>query len=328
MSVPEKGKKYASMYVLKAIGAFFVVCIHTKACVPATEPLLRLAVPIFFMISGFFIYDAEWTCAQKKLKKSLRKVFWLTVYANIFYYFVFYLPLYPIPLNSFQDILQFIFFGKYFGSHLWYLTAYIEVVLLVLLAGRFKALNFLWGLTVVFLIGGILLGKYHILYDNVAPKLILSRNCLTIGLPFFGMGWLLRKYQSRIKLRYSVLLLMTVALTVISYMEEYALIRLYNGRGMDGDLLFSSYPLALLFMILCMKHSNLGNGSFIEKIGQKYADGIYIYHLFIAFCIMNCSKHFTIPPALLPFVCFFVTLAFVICWRALQRQVISLKQDG
>lgn len=72
--------------ILKAICAFLIVCIHVPF--PGKEgpyftALTRIAVPIFFMITGYFYSDVV---AQHKEKRQIMKIFYLVIEANMFYF--------------------------------------------------------------------------------------------------------------------------------------------------------------------------------------------------------------------------------------------------
>ena len=69
--------------ILKVICAFLIVCIHVPfpGRVGAYfTSLTRIAVPIFFMITGYFYSD---TVARHKEKQQIKKIFCLVVEANI-----------------------------------------------------------------------------------------------------------------------------------------------------------------------------------------------------------------------------------------------------
>lgn len=72
-------KRYEGLDILKVISAFLVVCIH--ASFPGefgknVASLARVAVPIFFMITGFF-FDS--IIERHREKTQLKKVFWMFV---------------------------------------------------------------------------------------------------------------------------------------------------------------------------------------------------------------------------------------------------------
>ena len=322
MNTPvETRKEYSSIHCLKALGAFFVVCIHTCRTIE-TEALIRTAVPLFFMITGFFLYNEDGNIARKNLKKSLKRIFWLTVYANVFYYMVFFLPHDICPLKNWRDVERLIIFGDFFETHLWFLTAYVEVVVLILFAYKFRFLKLLWCMIPIFLALGLLLGKYSIFLPEGSEGLLRSRNFLTIGLPCFAVGWFLHKYQQQFLKAFPYPLLILVALILLSYGEEYWLSWLSGQEILLGDLLITTLPISFMLMLLGVKHQDWGKGTFFEKIGKKYSTGIYVYHMFILYFLSIISeKYFEINSILMSFVCYAVTLGFVMVWDFLSYKV-------
>ena len=72
--------------ILKALCAFLIVCIHVpfpgKVGAYFTT-LTRVAVPVFFMITGYFYSD---TVARHKEKHQIKKILYLLVEANALFF--------------------------------------------------------------------------------------------------------------------------------------------------------------------------------------------------------------------------------------------------
>ena len=62
-----------SLYVLKAMLAFFVVNCHIPLGLPWVH-LPGLATDIFFIITGYFLFSADWQDSVKRVKSSIMKV--------------------------------------------------------------------------------------------------------------------------------------------------------------------------------------------------------------------------------------------------------------
>lgn len=65
----------ASLYVLKALCAFGVVILHSPIGV-LTAPIQLIAsitVPIFFMITGYFLYTDDAMVLNQRLNGSIKK---------------------------------------------------------------------------------------------------------------------------------------------------------------------------------------------------------------------------------------------------------------
>lgn len=274
-----------SLYCLKALCAFFVVCIHFP--VLGREylfPLLRVAVPIFFIISGFFLYASARADAQAHLRKSLGKVFLLTLLANAVYGTVRFIACLQHPgtdfaIHDLQSALEFLFIGDTFSGHLWYLTAYLETLLVFGLFHFYEKEHWLFcaipPCLLLNLYFGYNIGVYH--------SLVLARNFVTVGLPCFCLGWLLRKYETPIcrSIGGGKASLLLLALLLLSYLE-WVLPR-FTGYDLwsGGDIYLFTVPLSLGAIVWCLTHRDMGQASYFAVIGKKHATNVYLYHVLV-----------------------------------------------
>ena len=116
--------------ILKAICAFLIVCIHVP--IPGRvgayfTALTRIAVPIFFMITGYFYSD---TVARHKEKRQIKKIFSLVIEANMLF-FIWNITLDVLRRENVVTYVQKLFTGKSIlkflalnesplAGHLWY----------------------------------------------------------------------------------------------------------------------------------------------------------------------------------------------------------------
>ena len=80
-----KNRRWTCIDILKCLAAIAVVEIHKPLEIQSgTEVLLfcRFAVPVFFMITGFFYSE---TVRKKRQCRQLGKIFTITIGANLFY---------------------------------------------------------------------------------------------------------------------------------------------------------------------------------------------------------------------------------------------------
>lgn len=321
-----KSVSISSIFCLKIICAFFVVCIHFP--IYGKEylfPLLRMAVPIFFMISGYFLYSADRNTAIARCKKSLKKVTLLTLLANAVYCIPLFISILRkpgtiFPIYDFSSGIKFLLFGDTIAFHLWYFTAYIETLLMVIVIFRFKKEKMLFYLIPFCLILNLLLEQYSSSFfgDN------LSRNFFTIGIPCFGLGWLIRKKEDLIlrknagKLGIGVLILL-----VFSY-AEWVFLQSTPGVA-TRDIFIFTVPLAISVLLFCLAHKEWGKSSFIENAGKKYSANIYIYHYFVGRCILFMYAYLYIDnlrDITAPLV-FMLTLLAAIIFEKFQKPKIS-----
>ena len=67
--------EYHSLYVLKALAALFVLMIHFEFYKRQyLEPIFKCGVPVFYIISGFFLYSANPISERGKIRKGMKKI--------------------------------------------------------------------------------------------------------------------------------------------------------------------------------------------------------------------------------------------------------------
>ena len=124
-----------SFDVLKLFLSLLVVFIHIH--VPWRDfilPLTRCAVPCFFMISGFFLYNMDKEKMRQRVGQGIRRMFNITLFATLLYmipWILHYMQSPDMYQIDFIDLVNFVFWGIPLflpeGIHLWYLQAYLYV---------------------------------------------------------------------------------------------------------------------------------------------------------------------------------------------------------
>ncbi|MCD8282242.1 MAG: acyltransferase, partial [Prevotella sp.] len=132
---------------LRLLCAVLVIVIHTGygGCRSVVEPLVRCAVPCFFIISGFLIYNplqiSDNNLWGEKLKRNINKILYITLWSNLLYAVVGHiLSRYPHTDGYAIRRLGAIVFlsGSPFALHLWYLSAYLYVLAIVYCLWRYN----------------------------------------------------------------------------------------------------------------------------------------------------------------------------------------------
>lgn len=194
--MPSSPKPVHSLYVLKAAGAFAVVMLHTSFILKIPLlPLLRLAVPLFFMITGYFLWSADRTQTLRRIRRTAVKIFWITLLANAVYASFLLLRGEPIDC-SWRAMLRLLLYGDNFCGQLWYMNACIEALLIIGLFVKLQQERWLFRFMPVLLLLGLALGKYAWVWGlDALPE--MSRNGLLTGLPFVLCGCMLRRREER-----------------------------------------------------------------------------------------------------------------------------------
>ena len=324
----EQKTRYDGLDVLKTISAFLVICAHEPF--PGKfgyylADIVSVAVPCFFMISGFFYPSV---IKRGSENKQLLKVFKITLIA-LACYFVWTWFFYKISdqdfsyiinrLFSFKGSVKMIFFnGAIFGYHLWYMLAFVWVLLIVRI-GNLLGLKKLMITAAPFLfLPCIILGRYSDLFLHRFISIEFSRNCYFLGLPSFCIGWYFGENLPRIKekLNEKLLLLGMLVFGALGPIEHIILEII--GHDMEGDMFFST-PLFVVCTFLYFACFYKKNGV-LSAIGRKYSSGIYfvhaavlemIYHIFSKTILANAYTYVA------PFVIFFLSLGLVWLWKKL-----------
>lgn len=76
--------EYNSLYVLKAFAALAVLMVHFEFWRRQYfVPLFNCGVPIFYMISGFFLYCEFVDDKRRRIKNSMKKILKIAIFFNI-----------------------------------------------------------------------------------------------------------------------------------------------------------------------------------------------------------------------------------------------------
>ena len=318
--------------ILKVICAFLIVCIHVPFPGRVGEyftALTRVAVPIFFMITGYFYSD---TVARHKEKQQIKKIFYLVVEANLLF-FIWNITLVVLRRDSIMSYMQSIFSGKNMlkfllfnesplAVHLWYLGAIFYVLAIVLLVDKFQCRKILYDLTPVLLIADLLFGKYSLLIFHREFPYILVRNFLCVGIPYFCIGNIIREKRCSEKWDKAMFLVLIVIFMITSLAERFVLVN--AGLNATRDHYLSTTFLAICLFIYTLK-SNWHNKD-LAMVGRKYSTWLYILHpIFITVFSMIVGKLGikSIYRCIAPIVVYCATLVFLIILEKAKIATIS-----
>lgn len=270
-----KKENISSLYVLKAVCAFMVVFIHTYkygTLQTAVQPYIRMAVPSFLLISGYFMVGKDALLNKGKVRRILYKILKITIWAELMYAIASLLCGYGFGTSVWAIML-----GEpvvHYGTHLWYLVAYIET-LIFLLVYPFKKVVYLFYTIPLLVIINLLFGRYNAILGNYSLPL-LYRSFMFTALPCVVSGMLIKVYEDRLKSFFiKRKWFLTSALFVLAYVEFLVLYFKLPGYG---EFFLFTLPLSMSVFMLCLIFKDFGNNTYLEKIGRDYSLDIYIYH--------------------------------------------------
>lgn len=199
--------------MVKAICAYAVVLLHVHFPGNAgiiANVLARFAVPVFFMVSGYFCFrgdDTEFIRTGKKIRHVLRLM----------------LVAFPVcclweliqnhidgasqkewleALVSGEHIRQFLLYNNssQVKWHLWFLPALLYCYLLFALAARFRLCKQAYVLIPVLLLIHFGMEEFSIfLFPEKHFRVMQFRNYLFTGFPFFMLGHLIHRHQEKLE---------------------------------------------------------------------------------------------------------------------------------
>lgn len=271
-----------SLDILKFICAFLVILLHTpqpNGFELFIEPLQRCAVPIFFMISGYFTFGRE--SLNKVLLKRLVQIIKIICWSTFIYIVCSIIHskdfkiIHAIILN-FRNL--FLYNCTVASFHLWYIHAYLYVTILILIVNRYNLYKPLLYATPILIIAGLYLGKYHELITEINMPIQCSRNFLFTGLPYFTLGFFIRKNETYINLHISknTAIAGLILFLFLGYIEVFAF-DLYDNTG---DLYITTIFISATLFMLFLK-TNYKEDNFISKIGREDCLYIYIFHVIV-----------------------------------------------
>jgi peptidoglycan/LPS O-acetylase OafA/YrhL len=284
-----------SLQVLKALAAFAVVLIHTDILYVRTAllPICCNAVPIFFMITGYFLLNKEGLLTKERLKRSIIKLLKLTIVAQCLFV-VFYLIVDPsvieaFRVHTFKRVVLFLTVGHNVAPHLWYLTAIIEALITFYVALRFKLLRFIPLVVVLGICLNLITGCYSKFWLDQQLLRILSRNFLTVGIPCVYLGMLVRRFEYRLFYAQRGMLFTLAILYFLLYVE----FQFVFNRKLWGDVFFFTIPSTIVTFIWVLRTNLFNKLTWLATIGRKDSLNIYIAHWLVRDILRKTPYAFT-----------------------------------
>lgn len=235
--------------VARGIGIFLIVWSHTMSDgEPLRSFLFSFHVPLFFLISGYFFEGGR--------EKCTRWLYWIGLYIMLSILDVVVLLFFnPALLNKNVVINGVLGMDSQliFNSPKWFLLCLIEMQILMELIVKLKV-----EFQIVIVILSLLFG------ESVQSHWILGLNLIFVTLPFFYLGYLLKKknmYEKVKKHKSSMLGVVSVtAMLLVAFVGSQ-----FNGMVSVQKMQYGNY-IVFLTCALCGSVAVVLIGIFLEKI--------------------------------------------------------------
>ena len=318
-----------ALHTLKCLCAFLVVMIHVNSPFRfELLPLTQTAVPIFYLISGYFLVGPDSLINRSRITKTLKKIAGIAIVANLVYLlFLAALNFHRcgdfyniLPYFKPSNLLSLLVFGGTVSGHLWYLNAYMFALLLTGLIIKLKWQKIIPFLIFAGLAVAILLGQYSRLTSLPDIGYALNRNGFTIAFPCVMTGACIRIYESRLR-NFKYWIAACIAIVIATYAETYFL-SATNGDTITGVLAITTIPAAACIFMMFLTTPRL-HIPVLSKIGKDYSAHIYIYHIMVMTILdATLCRIIGIESALLVFV---LTIAAIWSARIALRLSVRLR---
>ena len=291
-------QEYAAIDYARFIAALFVVAIHISPVKEAgdhyffwfNQILFRMAVPFFFVTSGFFV--ASKIHDKYKLFLYSRKI--LIFY--VLYTIIYFLQIIYSYLNADQKLSD---FWKYFlhlffleGSYtqFWYFLSLLIGIWLLYLLKRCHlddrnivlCSGLLYGIGIVEKVYSNLFEKLPIiikLLNDFGRELPAMRNGFLVAFPFLTIGYYI--YQRKIPLCPKIYFGLFIAAFMFFNVEAFCSISIIGYEGQE--MLFSTWFVTLFgFLAVCsvaLKERHKQIGGVLRNLSML----IFGFHLFVRF---------------------------------------------
>ena len=275
----EENVRYSSIDAFRFILACLIVGIHNPYEMPFwITVIFKIAVPLFFMISGFFnVYDTRQKAIEKN-KISIIRIGKLAIMANAFYILwgiithIYEMPGYILWVLSPSNIIKSIVFNDTPAKvHLWFLSALVMCYVLSYLISKYEISDKIYLCIIPCLVVLTIIEWDNIIIHKDIYN-IYYRNFWFFGGAYFLIGSFIRKNIDKFRIKINVI--PATVLCVIAYVLALIETKIAGNNDVYTILLI---PEIIIFISL-INHPDFLKNSFIERWGMKYSLLIYIFH--------------------------------------------------
>lgn len=302
MNAPEincgETNHYQGLDTLKVMLAILVICRHCGQtyCNRDNHSLLyvvlvcglsTMAVPTFFMISGFLFFSGEAT--GKRLKRQVYRILKLYL-VWVIIYMPFIIRNLIIEGHSFKSGTISFFQNLFFSSpiyHLWYLPALVVALPVVYLIGKRVSNKWMVGMAGCLFAVALLNAPYHGLtpsdtLDGIRTAytkiFITTRNGIFVGVPFVTVGKIMADKSKELKLLWSskkhLIIILDIAVIML-IMLEAVLLNNWKPREINDVILMDIFSVMLFITFVNVR------SPVVRGLDRTASTVIYCMHLLV-----------------------------------------------
>lgn len=336
-------QRNSAIDTLKCVAALMVVVLHYGYLTVdnaagtisfAINGLTRMAVPLFFMITGFYFVMSY---QRGRLKQQCKRLCSLTVFAILLY--AVFVVAWHIAIGKFNELAaQFDWHDNALKEsakililncvpiafHLWYLPAAIYALGAMWLFERYK----LWGKPLalfwllIFAVSAYLSGFTDL-------SIAYVRNFITVAIPSMVIGRCIYEHYANRPARQISVPAISICITVAVIMVVAQIVWRTSQYGYTPSALIDM-PIGIPFlatsvMLLALRFPTLGASTPLPAIGAKYSGYIYVFHVIPGTVLRTWFHADSYLTFLLPFIVFAIALAMSVVWVRIRSAASTLK---
>lgn len=309
--------------ILKLIGAFSVMCLHTDYGILHQEVVdnirlaSRWALPFFFIVSGYFLglkikndqFDFQ------LIQKTVSRLISLLILTSLIY----------IPMKLINQDLNIrpvsILTGTHF--HLWFIGSIILGYLFLWYIFFIKQQKLLPYITVLILCAALLADSYDLFFNL---NIDFGFYQFLLSIPFMYIGVYLSKMNIRLISNGMLISIISVGFA-LQYIESEVFLQLFNYNKYNHQFLIGTILISIAIFLLGIR-LNLKE-TVLSKWGQNHSLFIYLYHPLIYWLVWGvlrklASESFDYITIFSPLIGFIFTLGIALLLQKYFGSIFSI----
>jgi surface polysaccharide O-acyltransferase-like enzyme len=271
---------------LACIGVVFIHFHFPEIFGKIIAKIFHFAVPLFFMIAGFYSYKKDLNTIKRRLIKIAKILFYSLLLYTV-YYFIFHcitnsLTNWLISEMKFKSFVNFFILGRVdYAYPLWYLVTMLETYILWFFVVKHNKENLFVRMLPILFILKFISNSY---VDTMNLRWYLKCDFITAALTWFTLGYYInanKNYIIQIK-NYFTILLGAIGLGIALYP---IILKTSINISCIGLFLY-----AISIFIIGIKYPNKKISNILVYIGKNLSLYIYILHLLIGTTIISLAK--------------------------------------
>lgn len=292
-------KRNSSIDIFRLVAVALVIIQHYRLFNMDTAGALwtgfycRIAVPFFFMVSGYFSWREESERRTAFLKKQISTIGSILLGSSVFLLIWDLLVGFKIEF-SVKNVINLGLFNEpkfLFGhAHMWYMLALIYIFVIGLGVEKLRLHKLAYAAAPVLFAAGFLLDFY--LFAHGHRYACYTRNFLFDGLPFFYMGQLVHRLEPSLmrSLTKRRSLLLLLAAVICMWLEATVMMNL--GQNLSRTFYLSIPLLSFGVFTVLLNFPNIGAGTFLARYARDASMIIYIIHHAVEDTIKYVAERF------------------------------------